>query len=90
MKPFDLQMIEWAEASNTPLHVLLNKSDKLNQSGRAQALKRARAVAKAHDNVTVQLFSALNRTGLDTLLEQIHGWLADPVEGTWEEGDDSA
>ena len=37
----DEQLLEWADASGWPMHVLLTKADKLNQRDRAAALKDA-------------------------------------------------
>ena len=46
----DEQLIEWAAAAGWQVHVLLTKSDKLNQRERAAALKAAQsALARGHD-----------------------------------------
>ena len=38
----DVQLLDWADASGWPMHVLLTKADKLNQRDRAAALKETR------------------------------------------------
>ena len=52
----DEQLIDWAEAAGWQVHVLLAKSDKLNQRERAAALKEAQALCGTR--ATVQVFSA--------------------------------
>jgi GTP-binding protein len=58
----DEQLMKWAEAAGWQVHVLLSKSDKLNQRERAAALKGAQALCGAR--ATVQLFSSQDRTGV--------------------------
>jgi GTP-binding protein len=58
----DVQLIEWAAAAGWQVHILLTKSDKLNQRERAAALKTAQA--QLAEGMTVQVFSAEDRTGL--------------------------
>src|SRR5262245_54750309 len=58
----DDQLISWAEAAGWQIHILLTKSDKLNQRERATALKDAQA--KTGTRATVQLFSADDRIGV--------------------------
>ena len=71
--PFDEELIGWAAASEMPLHVLLNKADKLKSGARRQALSRYR---RQHPKGTgVQLFSAANGLGLEELLGVLEGWL---------------
>lgn len=58
---FDLQMIDFAESVNLPIHILLTKADKLKRGQQAKALF---AVEKQLDGrATVQTFSALKRSG---------------------------
>jgi GTP-binding protein len=58
----DEQLIEWAAAAGWQLHVLLAKSDKLNQQERAAALKAAQE--KLGEGMTAQIFSARDGTGV--------------------------
>ena len=47
-------MLDWAGASGWPVHVLLTKADKLNQSDRAAALKDAKErLGRRHDRAGV-------------------------------------
>lgn len=58
----DEQLIEWAAAAGWQVHLLLTKSDKLNQRERAAALKAAQA--SLSDGMTAQIFSAEDKTGV--------------------------
>ena len=58
----DEQLVDWAAAAGWQVHILLTKSDKLNQRERAAALKTAQAALG--EGMTVQVFSADDRTGL--------------------------
>ena len=71
---FDEELIDWAAASEMPLHVLLNKADKLKSGARRQALDRFQRGHTGH--VSVQLFSAANGLGTEQLLEVLQRWLA--------------
>ncbi len=53
----DEQLVEWAAAAGWQVHVLLTKSDKLNQRERAAALKEARRQLCGTEQ-QCQLFSA--------------------------------
>ena len=66
----DEQLIEWAAAAGWQVHVLLTKSDKLNQRERAAALKEAQALLR--DRATVQLFSAQDKTGVQPAQKRLH------------------
>ena len=72
---FDEQFIDWALASEMPLHVLLNKADKLKRSaqGRALAAYRKRLGSAA----TAQLFSALRGEGAAELSAVVMAWITD-------------
>ncbi|MCL4791888.1 MAG: ribosome biogenesis GTP-binding protein YihA/YsxC [Gammaproteobacteria bacterium] len=59
----DWQMLEWAHALNGPIHVLLTKADKLSRQEAAATLAKARE--ELGPEVTVQLFSATKKLGLD-------------------------
>src|SRR5260364_140738 len=78
----DTQMIEWFIPTGNPIHILLTKADKLS---RQQGLAAQRATQQRLDKyarsdtrsmLSVQLFSALKRSGLDTVYQVIERWLA--------------
>jgi GTP-binding protein len=58
----DEQLVEWAAAAGWQVHLLLTKSDKLNQRERAAALKTAQA--SLSEGMTAQVFSAEDKTGV--------------------------
>ena len=62
LTPQDEQLFEWAASAGWQVHVLLTKSDKLNQRDRAAALKAAQAALG--EKMTAQVFSALDKTGV--------------------------
>jgi len=59
----DLQMLEWARFAGCAAHVLLTKADKLSRGRAAAALQAVRRELGA--DVSVQLFSALKKSGVD-------------------------
>ena len=71
---FDEQMLSWCEAAALPVHVLLNKSDKLAFGAAKQALMQTqqRLEGSAH---SVQLFSVLQKSGIDELVLALDRWL---------------
>jgi len=74
-RPFtdlDKQMLEWFAPTGRPVHCLLTKADKLNRNDATNALRLAQNILASYtdkDGVrypyTAQLFSALNRTGIE-------------------------
>jgi GTP-binding protein len=69
----DLTLIRWAPP-HWLVHVLLSKSDKLNGSDRARALRTAEAALG--ERASVQLFSAPERRGVDEAQSVLTAWLA--------------
>jgi GTP-binding protein len=74
-RPFtelDVQMLEWFAPTGKPVHCLLSKADKLNRNDATNALRLARTVLGSYVDAqgrplpfSVQLFSALKRTGVE-------------------------
>jgi len=72
---FDWQMIEWCEHSKLPLHILLTKADKLKfGAGRNTLLQVQRELSRIDVVVTLQLFSALNKVGIDDVHQILDEW----------------
>jgi len=69
----DWQMIEWALQGPAALHLLLTKADKLSRNAATKTLYRVQSeLERAEIECTLQLFSALKKTGRDdahTLLD---------------------
>lgn len=74
---FDRMMLDWAQASHMPLHILLTKSDKLAFGAAKNALlKTQRELQQTWgEGVTIQLFSALKRQGVEAAQEVMAHWL---------------
>ena len=63
---FDLQMIEWCQHTKLPLHILLTKADKLTYGAAKNTLLQVqKALEDVEIPLTIQLFSALKKTGID-------------------------
>lgn len=72
----DRQMLEWFGPTGKPIHILLTKADKLTRSEAAKILQATRnELAPWADQVSVQLFSSLKKTGVDEAESIIGGWL---------------
>lgn len=82
MTDLDRQMIDWFAPSGKPIHVLLTKSDKLSRGPANATLLAVRAelTARYGDQVSVQLFSSLKKTGVEEVEKVVAGWLV-PAEG---------
>ena len=63
---FDWQMLEWCQSRQRPVHILLTKADKLNY-GQAKntLLSVQQEVHPLSSEITVQMFSALKKLGID-------------------------
>lgn len=72
LKPFDQQMLSWAEHSELPVHILLTKADKLTRNHQNQALAPLR---RTLPDASIQLFSAVTGQGVDEARSQIARWL---------------
>ncbi|MDD7804595.1 MAG: ribosome biogenesis GTP-binding protein YihA/YsxC [Endozoicomonas sp. (ex Botrylloides leachii)] len=83
MKAFDLMMLEWSTESNLPLHILLTKADKMKYGAATQILNQLKNQLKDLPMISVQLFSSLKNTGVDTLAQKLDQWLlSEEVEGS--------
>lgn len=83
LTPHDRAMLEMTEAYQLPTHVLLSKADKLKRGPAMNTLQKVRReLPNLHSMVTVQLFSAINRQGVDEVHAQLDRWLfpADETE----------
>jgi GTP-binding protein len=71
LQPFDIDMLGWGEASGLPVHILLNKADKLGQANRMAALQLVRKAIAGRRLITLQVFSAQTGLGLPALLDRL-------------------
>lgn len=81
LSPLDAAFCEWCAGAQLPLHVLLNKADKLAHGAAVRAEHTLRdAIEAIHARATVQLFSATAGLGRDRAQGIITGLLRDKVE----------
>ena len=74
-QPYDLELLEWANASELPLLLLLNKADKLKRNAQNQALQAMRNATAHMPLVQVQLFSAQSGLGKEEVMKILRAWL---------------
>lgn len=76
LKYFDEQMLHWAKDGELPVHILLTKSDKLKfGASKTALLDTEKQLKKLGLPFSVQLFSALNKSGIDELGQVMGDWL---------------
>ena len=70
-QPLDVELLEWFAPTGKPVHCLLTKSDKLNRSESASALKQTNTTLSSYVDdkgmpfpFSAQLFSSMKRNGL--------------------------
>ena len=79
LKEFDQMMMRWAGDAGLPLHVILTKVDKLKRGPAMEAQQKVRQFMQSiSTNMSCQLFSALNKTGLEELQRHLESWLYVP------------
>lgn len=77
LKDYDRQMLGYAVNRGLPAHALLTKADKFGRGAAGNALQAVRKELKAEygDDVSVQTFSALKKSGIDEARAVIQSWL---------------
>jgi GTP-binding protein len=72
----DWKMIGWFGSTGRPIHCLLTKSDKLTRQEQTKTLRETRtALAKFGDQISVQMFSSLKKTGMEETEKVVETWL---------------
>ncbi len=73
----DWKMIGWFAPTGRPIHCLLTKSDKLTRQEQAKTLRETQAaLADFKDQISLQMFSSLKKTGIDEAEAAIGTWLS--------------
>ncbi len=67
---FDQHMLNWCNQSNMSVHILLTKADKLSYGKAMMVLQQVRK--SIAENNTIQLFSALKRTGIEEVQTRLN------------------
>jgi GTP-binding protein len=74
---YDQQMLLWCADVGLPVHILLTKADKLKRGPASNSLLAVRKqLPGLHPQASVQLFSALKKTGLEEARQVLTGWLS--------------
>lgn len=75
-------LIDWCIAAGVPVHLLLNKADKLSRGAAAAAVAAVRRAAgeRCDAGLSLQAFSALKRSGCDEAWGVIGTWLGEPED----------
>ena len=77
MKDLDRQLLAWFEGTGKPAHVLLAKADKLGRQPQMEQLRNTTKILAADfPFVSVSLFSAHSRIGLDEAEAVLNRWYA--------------
>jgi GTP-binding protein len=77
----DWKMIGWFGPTGRPIHCLLTKSDKLTRQEQTKTLRETRAaLAEFGEQITVQMFSSLKKTGMEDAEKVIGSWLQSDSE----------
>ncbi len=79
LQPYDLEIIDWATASELPLLILLNKADKLKYGAQQRTLQLVRARLRNAPLIRVITFSAATGLNLDQLCDALQEWLTPDV-----------
>lgn len=78
LKELDYKMLEFFGVTGKPIHIVLSKIDKLNQSEKARCLSLVKStlLKDGFSNFTVQLFSSPKRIGIEELESVLDKWLS--------------
>ena len=72
----DRQLLDWCRQRRLPVHILLTKADKLKRGAALATLQTVRrSLAADYPLVSLQLFSAIEGTGLDEAHACLDEWL---------------
>lgn len=75
LKEGDWQLLDYCEHRGLPVHIILNKADKLSRGAVADTLREVKAALTDYDNsVTFQSFSALKGAGIKELHLLLDEW----------------
>lgn len=79
LKPLDKQMLEFFATTGRPVHILLSKADKLSKNEQNKTLslvKQSLQVLMEKQEISVQLFSSLKKTGIDEVEKVVGEWFS--------------
>lgn len=78
----DEMLIEWCVRRNLAMHLVLTKSDKLSRGRALNVLRLANARLSRFESLrcSAQLFSAVDKTGIEEAWDVLRTWLALPFD----------
>jgi GTP-binding protein len=81
---FDRRMVEWCLHFELPLYIALTKADKLSRGAAMDTLHKVRRDLQADYglSITLHLFSALKRQGIEEAHAVLDAWLEPMPQGT--------
>jgi len=72
---YDCLMLQWCQKADMSAHILLTKADKFKRgAGKNVLLKVQRTLNSDYPGTSVQLFSALKKTGVEEAREKLDQW----------------
>ena len=74
LKEEDRHLLQWCKEVELPVHILLNKADKLSRGAAKQNLLALRREL-GNGSHTTQMFSALKKTGVEQVRQVLDLWL---------------
>lgn len=74
LRAFDKMMINWSIEVGLPLHILLTKADKLKHGAQQNIILGLQRTLET--KITIQIFSATKRIGIQELEKRLEEWLS--------------
>ncbi len=72
---YDVLMLQWCQKADMQAHILLTKADKFKRGAAQNILLKVRQTLKTdYPGTTVQLFSALKKTGVEDARKVLNHW----------------
>ncbi len=75
LSDLDLELLDWADASELPVLALLNKADKLKHGQRQKSLHAVQKRLAGRQQTEVVTFSAQTGLGAEVVIERLEAWL---------------
>jgi GTP-binding protein len=75
LQGMDKPMLDWLLTGDIPVHLVLNKSDKLSRMQAQITIQKVQIALADYPVVSMQLFSAVHKIGLLELRTKLSNWL---------------
>jgi GTP-binding protein len=78
LKPFEVDLLDWATDVQLSVHVLLTKSDKLSYSARQKTLHQVQSYLSERygiNTISISMFSSKKGDGRENIVEKLNEWL---------------